>query len=259
MNKKISILIPAYNEGAIIYKSLQLVTEFMKTQPYDYEIIVSDDGSWDNTCVESKKASQVFGKIKVLPHQKNKGKGDALKNAFFDSNGEWIVFLDADLDIPPSQLSLFFHLMESNAPDIIIGCKRHPESIINYPLKRKILSWGYSSILKILFGLPVRDTQTGMKLFKRKVLEDIFPIILCKRFAYDIEILACAHKLGYTISEAPIIIHYDMGKWGRIGIRTTRQIMTDTCAIFYRMYILRWYQKKFESLHASLSLEKTNG
>ena len=244
MSTTISILMPAFNEGAFIYQSLHHLTQFMKTQSFDYEIIVSNDGSWDNTTSEAQRASKDFGRIRIIQNNQNQGKGFALKNAFFVSHGNMIVFLDADLDMPPSQLSLFFSTFSKDNPDIIIGSKRHPNSIIHYPLKRKIMSQGYSFLLRLMFGLPIQDTQTGMKLFKRKVLEEIFPVILCKRFAYDIEILACAHKYGYSIKELPIIIHHGQTKFGGIGLRTTRQVTQDTLAIFYRMYIRRWYKRK---------------
>lgn len=243
MNPNVSILVPAYNEGRIIYKSLSLLSDFIKTQNIPYEIIVSDDGSWDNTFSEAKRAAHHFEHILCIRHEENKGKGHALKNAFMVSKGSTVIFLDADLDMPPSQLALFFSTFNKEKSDIIIGCKRHPDSVIVYPLKRKIMSWGYSLFLRVLFGLPVRDTQTGMKLFKRKVLQEIFPRILCKRFAYDIEILACAYKYGYKIQELPIIIHYSKEKWSRLGLKTSFQITWDTMAIVYRMYIRKWYQQ----------------
>src|SRR3989338_6222631 len=244
MKDTLSILMPAFNEGDFIYQSLYQLTQFMKTQPFEYEIIVSNDGSWDNTASEAQRASKDFGRIRTVENITNQGKGFALKNAFFVSHGNIIVFLDADLDMPPSQLALFFSTFFKENPDIIIGSKRHPDSIIYYPLKRRIISQGYSFLLRLMFGLPIQDTQTGMKLFKRKVLEEIFPIILCKRFAYDIEILACAHTCGYGIKALPIIIHHGQTKFRGIGLRATRQVIQDTLAIFYRMYFRRWYQRQ---------------
>jgi hypothetical protein len=91
-----------------------------------------------------------------------------------------------------------------------------------------------------MFGLPVRDTQTGLKLFKREVLDKIFPEIVVKAFAFDLEILANAHRLGYKIAEAPV--HIDSKReFGRIGIKEIFETWVDTLAIFYRMYILRYY------------------
>ncbi|MBI4041340.1 MAG: glycosyltransferase [Deltaproteobacteria bacterium] len=240
----ISILMPAYNEGHVIYESIQRVVSFMNTSSYRYEIIISDDGSWDNTFSEAMRAKQEFGIVTTLRGQKNKGKGHALKHAFLASRGDIIVFLDADLDMPPAQLSLFFHSLEKDSPDIIIASKRHPNSIIQYPLERKILSLGYSFLMKLLFGLPVRDTQTGLKVFQRPVLEKIFPRVLCKKFAYDVEILALAHYFGYRIHELPVIITYDRYKWSRVGLETVFQIAKDTAAIFYRLKILKWYQRE---------------
>ena len=248
----VSILMPAYNEGGYIYQSVKLLSEFIETQPLEYEVIILDDGSWDNTAIEAQRACQDFKNIRYLSHKKNKGKGAALKSAFLISKGDIIIFLDADLDLPPSQLSLFFSTLNSGKSDVIIGCKRHPDSMVDYPLDRKIISVGYSLFLRLLFGLPLKDSQTGMKLFKREVLNKIFPIILCKRFAYDIEILACAHKYGFKIQEIPIIIRYNRNKWGHIGLKSIYLIALDTLAIAYRMYIRKWYQRRNSPITHSL-------
>jgi len=96
---------------------------------------------------------------------------------------------------------------EFEGADAVIGSKRHPESKIEYPVVRKIMSWGYQQIIKGMFGLNVRDTQVGMKIYRRKLLEDVLPRLLVKQFAFDIEILAVSYHLGYTkIYEAPVQI-----------------------------------------------------
>jgi hypothetical protein len=97
-------------------------------------------------------------------------------------------------------------------------------------------------MIRAMFGLPVRDTQTGIKLFKTEVLRRVFPRVLVKRFAFDIEVLANAHRLGYRIVEAPVTLHFQR-PFGRISLNDVYCIYKDTCAIYYRMYILRYYDK----------------
>jgi glycosyltransferase involved in cell wall biosynthesis len=154
--------------------------------------------------------------------------------------GDYVVFLDSDIDLHPAQLETFFDIMKLDNADVVIGSKRHPNSILNYPLQRKVMSNVYYFLIKIMFGLPVRDTQTGLKLFKYEVLKRIFPRIVVKAFAFDLEILANAYRLGYKIAEAPV--HIDSRReFGRIGIREILETWIDTLAIFYRMHILRYY------------------
>jgi len=138
---------------------------------------------------------------------------------------------------------LLAHFYWYNA-DIIIGSKRHPVSIVYYPFVRKIMSFGYQQLIRLLFGLNIRDSQVGMKLFRREVLEDVLPRLLVKKFAFDIEILAVANYLGYTrIYEAPIEINFT-------GVSTITSknfwriiwhTLVDTAAVFYRLRIKKYY------------------
>ena len=123
----------------------------------------------------------------------------------------------------------------------MIGSKRDPESKVDYPLTRRALSWCYQLMIKLLFNLNVRDTQAGLKLFKRDVLEDILPRVLVKRYAFDLELLVNANHRGYKIVEAPVEInfHFTSG----INILDIWHIFVDTMAIFYRLRILKYYDR----------------
>jgi len=106
------------------------------------------------------------------------------------------------------------------------------------------LSFIYSKVLLLLFGLPLRDTQTGLKLFRRKVLEDVFPVILSKAFAYDVEVLALAQSWGYKIVEAPVILNFRSEvRWGAISFYDYYRTANDTLAVFYRLKILKYYDR----------------
>ena len=154
-----------------------------------------------------------------------------------------VVFCDADLDLHPKQLDRFFKIMKEENADVVIGSKRHPESRVDYPWYRRTLSSVYFFMIKIMFGLPIRDTQTGLKLFKRDVLEKVFPVILVKRYAYDLEVLALAHHLGFKVTEAPVELNFQRAYWGRIGFKCMLDMCLDTLAVFYRLNIIRYYDK----------------
>ncbi len=242
LNAKVSVIIPAYNEGSIIKMSLEETVKTFEDFGCDYEIILMDDGSSDNTLAEALKVAERCPKVKVKRNLENFGKGRALKKAIRYVSGEYVVFLDADLDLHPGQLQTLFDILKLDDVDVVIGSKLHPNSIVEYPFSRRVISFIYYCIIKILFGLPVRDTQTGLKVFKAEVLRRVLPKILVKKFALDLEILANAHRLGYKIAEAPIVLRQQR-RYTRIGAQALWQTGLDTLAVFYRMHILKYYDK----------------
>jgi hypothetical protein len=135
--------------------------------------------------------------------------------------------------------------MEWYNADIIVGSKRHPASYINYSFQRKILSIGYYLFVKVLFGIKVKDTQAGIKIFKKNVLEKILPKLVEKKFAGDLEILVVADTLGFKrIFEAPIKLDYRVSPiTSAASLNSIVGIFVDTLAIFYRKNILHYYKK----------------
>jgi len=233
---------PAHNEGHHIFENIRETQLVFHESDCHYEIIVVNDGSSDNTGSEAKRAAIGFNNVKVIDRDRNSGKGNALRRGFYHATGDVIVLLDADLDLHPKQLHTLFSIMHCEQADVVVGSKRHPESKLNYPTRRKLISKIYYYILLIFFGLPLNDTQTGLKLYKNEVLRKVLRRVLCKRYAFDVELLANAHHLGYKIVEAPIVLEYRrLVKWGRIGFSDLWHTGMDTMAIWVRMYILRTY------------------
>jgi glycosyltransferase involved in cell wall biosynthesis len=241
---KISVVMPAYNEQFQISSAVHETRKVLEESDCDFEIIIVDDGSTDNTYIEASKMSSAFKEVQVIKCTSNGGKGNALRSGTNYACGDLIIFLDADLDLHPDQIHILYQYMKKCGSDVVIGSKRHPLSKLDYPLHRKIISNTYYILVKALFGLPVRDTQTGIKLFKQEVLEDVFPKVLARRYALDLELLAVAHHHGYKIAEAPIVL--DFQKSGRIRPKDVVQVLMDTMAIFYRLYISKHYDRSRE-------------
>ena len=242
---------PAYNEGGCIFENIRITGKILSEAGIAAEIIAVDDGSFDNTFSEIERASKVINGVRSVRNPYNMGKGMALRNGFEHSTGEIVVFLDADLDLHPSQIQTLLAVLEEGRSDIVVTSKHHPESKLDYPLSRKIASWIYYFFIKTLFNLPVRDTQTGLKIFRRKVLDDVFHRLLVKKFAYDIELLAVAVRFGYTIKEVPAILYFKRElTWGRIRLPDVMSLFIDTLAIFYRLRILHYYDMKRPPLPA---------
>ncbi len=237
---KLSIIMPAYHLGASIAANIKHVHNLF-SQHIPFEIIPVDDGSDDDTGNEIKRIAEELPDINPVILTDNSGKGAAMRAGFRASSGSYILLLDGDLDLPPSQVANFFEIMKQENVDTVIGSKRHPDSKLDYPWYRKLMSNIYYVLIKMLFGLPVHDTQTGIKLFKREVLEYVFPRMLVKRFAFDLEILAIANQQGFTVAEAPVTMEFH-STLGCASPRAIRNIMTDTLAIFYRLNILKYYQ-----------------
>lgn len=253
--KDLSIIIPAFNEEKIIYKNLEKTNEALKNilqkHGYTYEIIVVDDGSTDNTYKEALNASENIVNIKVVNYKKNGGKGKALKYGFKYCNARYVTFIDADLDLHPNQISHFIEYMEESNADVVIGSKRHPLSIINYPTSRKVLSGGYHLLTRLLFHLDLSDTQTGLKLFKYEVLKEILPRILCKKYAFDLELLVNVKTRGWKITEAPIELNWQRAN-NRLKLQDMWHLGLDTAAIFYRLKIKKHYQDRQYFYHFKL-------
>lgn len=246
MNTKLlSLIIPAYKQENTIVKDLENLSKVLSTLGCKYELVVVVDGFLDNTY---KKAKSLKNKnIKVVGYKKNAGKGFAIKYGVEEACGDVIGFIDAGMDIDPSEISIMLDIMEWNKADIVIGSKLHPDSKVNYPKIRTIFSWGYRTLTYVLFGFKIRDTQVGLKIFKKNVAKDIFPRIIVKRFAFDIEVLAVAQELGYTkIYESPVKLNFT-----GVSTITSKNFWTvifwmlwDTAAVFYRLKILHFYDDK---------------
>lgn len=244
VSRKVSVLMPAYNEVDTIVSNIEETCRVMRGSGRPFEVIVIDDGSSDRTWPELRKVARRNPQVRIKRHLENHGKGRALKFGCRFATGGLVAFLDADLELHPRQLLRFLDILERTGVDVVIGSKWHPDSSLNYPVMRGVISRIYYTVVKILFGLPVRDTQTGLKLFRAEVLRRIFPVVLVKKYAFDLEILVNVRRLGYRIVEAPVEVLFRRQAMGRIRLRDLFYTWVDTMAIFYRLHLLRYYDRK---------------
>jgi len=240
-DRLLSLVLPAYKQEKTIQKDITNLAKVLSTLPLKYELIVVVDGFVDKTYSKAKRKENK--NIKVLGYKENQGKGFAIKHGVEEAKGDIIGYIDAGMDLDPKEISIMLDIMDWNKADIVIGSKLHPDSKVNYPLSRKILSWGYRAIIRILFDLKVKDTQVGLKLFKRNVAKRVFRRIVVKAFAFDVEVLAVAQLYGYTrIYEAPVILKFKPGSINSTNFwKISFLTLWDTLAVFYRINILRFY------------------
>lgn len=241
---KLSLIMPAYNEGERIFENLQAAVAQVAPLAEQVEVIAVNDGSSDDTWQEICRAAQHDKRISPLNCTKNEGKGNALRLGTNKAEGDYIAFCDSDLDLEPAQLDRFIEIMQQEKADAVIGSKMHPDSHVDYPWIRRVYSYGYYFLLKILFRLNTKDTQTGLKLFKAQTIQPVMRQVLVKRYAFDIEVLALIHDHQGKIASAPIDLVFQRIGGGRINWRDIFGMIWDTLAVFYRLKILHYYDKR---------------
>ncbi|HEX2112408.1 MAG TPA: glycosyltransferase [Gaiellaceae bacterium] len=246
----LSVIVPVYNqEGSIVENVRTICRRVAEGVAEPFEVIVVSDGSIDRTeeCLLETRSDR----IRVIHYDRNLGKGYAVKIGSLAARGDWISFVDADLDLDPGSIPLFLDVARQEELDVAIGSKRHPDSIVEYPRSRRTASWLYQQLVRALFRLDVRDTQVGLKLYRREIADAVMPLLLVKRYAFDLELLAVARALGFDqIKELPIALRY---RFTGSGVRSIAVLhaLIDTAAIFYRARILRYYQRKRSVLGAN--------
>ncbi|MBE0425214.1 MAG: glycosyltransferase family 2 protein [Nitrospirae bacterium] len=201
----ISVIIPAYNESGRILTTLGRIDEYLRSCFKNYEIIVVNDGSFDNTGDIVLGAGEKITSVKYIGYQPNRGKGYALRQGVAHSTGDIVLISDADLSTPIEELEKLLNFYESGA-DVIIGSRALAESqiVVRQPWWREFMGKTFNRFVKNLLLKDFQDTQCGFKLFRGHVAREIFSHSCIDRFAYDVEILYIAGKAGYKIKEVPI-------------------------------------------------------
>jgi glycosyltransferase involved in cell wall biosynthesis len=246
----LTVVVPVYNGGEGILDNVGVIQRSVAAglPGEDVEVIVVSDGSIDDTAERLLSARSEAG-IRVIHYDRNLGKGYAVKTGALAAHGDWIALVDADLDLDPASLPHYIETARQEDLDFAIGSKRHPDSVVHYPRSRRIASWCYQQLNRILFRLDVKDTQVGLKVFSRRVVDDVMPLLLVKRFAFDLELLAVAKALGYgRIRELPVRLDYRF-TGSEVGSTAVMLALWDTAAIFYRLRILRTYARKRHFVH----------
>ncbi len=222
------MVLPAFNLAEQIVDSIEAVAASLPAA----EIVVVDDGSEDGTSTAVHDLRGGVHNVVLMQHEVNRGKGAALRTGAGVARGEIVVFLDADLDIPPAQLPGLLDEFASRRCDVLVGTKHHHMSGGRYPWKRRVLSRVFALVTKLLFRLPVAETQTGLKIFRAAVLADVLPRLQVERYAFDLELLVKAHRAGYEISSAPVDLRVGASS-APLRLATLWEMARDTARILW--------------------------
>ncbi len=200
-----TIVIPAYNEALRIGKTLDIMLSFLKDKEYSWELLVVDDGSKDATVeVVAEREKTYPGKVRLLVQSVNRGKGAAVRAGMLAAKGEYVLFADADNSTPIQELDRFHDIKDS--ADILIGSRYLKDSKveIKQPWYRIVISRTSNLLIQAFLVDGIRDTQCGFKMFHHQAAHDIFTRMKVDGFGFDMEALALAEVLGYSIKEVPV-------------------------------------------------------
>jgi glycosyltransferase involved in cell wall biosynthesis len=245
---ELSFVVPAYNEEESIETALGTLDEVVKDRRLPYEIVVVDDGSRDKTLSRAIKYASRNGHVKVLSYTQNEGKGYAVRTGFMQTKGDVVVFADSDMDIDLSTVSKYVDGLEHG--DIVMATKWHPDSRVDMPLIRRILSHGFNVLVRILTGANLKDTQVGLKVMKKSAFTNIFPRLCVKRYAFDVELLAVANLYGLRIVQLPTQLRIR----GAFRLKEIFKMFQDLLGIAYRLRVLHWYKRPLVSNDASYEI-----
>lgn len=229
---KISLVIPMYNESKIIADTAKTLSEYMADKFDDYEIIFSDDGSADGSGERVRELNLPC--VRVVGYPENKGKGSAVRCGVLASEGDFIMFTDADLAYGTKVIGEYFDAFsktagKEDAPQMFIGSRNlNKDGYEGYTFLRRVASKLYIKVLCAVGGFKLSDSQCGCKAFEREAAREIFSRCKVNGFAFDFEAILWATKLGYKIKEMPVkIINHRESKVNvlRDSVRMLRDLM----------------------------------
>jgi glycosyltransferase involved in cell wall biosynthesis/O-antigen/teichoic acid export membrane protein len=236
----LTLVVPFYNPGSRLGKHVGEIVDVLTRSDITFEVLAVSDGSTDHS--EDQLEEIISDRLTLVRLVDNQGKGAALRAGLSKGRGEYLGFIDGDGDIPAGLLINLIEIIRQDGPDIIFGSKRHPRSDVVYPPMRRLYSWGYQQLNRIFFHLPIRDTQTGVKVIRRDVLAAVLPRMVEKRFAFDLELFVVARQQGFrNFVEMPVSIGQRFSSTVSLG--SVRDLLQDTLAIFYRLRVLRFYER----------------
>jgi glycosyltransferase involved in cell wall biosynthesis len=228
-----SIVIPAYNESARIPATLQSIISCVRTQGWNAEVIVVDDGSTDNTAEVVREIAQSAPELRLIQNPGNHGKGYSVRNGILQALGEVVMFTDADLSSPIEEAERLFAAIAAGA-DIAIGSRWLESSRQTHrqPFYRQFFGRCFNGVTRAIMSLPFADTQCGFKAFTRHAAQTVFQLQSIERWGFDPEILFIAIKRGFRVVEVPVSWAHDA--------RTRMSYLRDGMTMLEELVRVRW-------------------
>lgn len=204
---KFSLVIPMYNESSIIDDAVKTFSEYMARTFEDWELIFVDDGSADGCGDVVTAAHEKDARVRLCRYTPNRGKGYAVRTGVLAAEGDYILFTDCDNAYGTDAVGNLAKTLESCGADIVVGSRNlSKDGYEGYTFIRKLASKTYIKVISLAAGFKLSDSQCGIKGFRRDIAKKIFSNCEVDRFAFDLEVIMIATKLGAKIGEMPVKI-----------------------------------------------------
>jgi glycosyltransferase involved in cell wall biosynthesis len=228
----LSIVIPAYNEELRLPKSLERIRAYLEAKGISSEVIVVDDGSRDGTVQFVESQTAAWPALRVVKNPGNRGKGYSVRHGMMEAHGKIVLFTDADLSAPIEEADKLLAALATH--DVAIGSRAMDRSLIavHQPWTREFAGIMFNTIVRVVLGLNIEDTQCGFKAFRREKSQVIFEQQRIERFGFDPELLFLAKRNGLTIAEIPV-------RWANAE-GTTVSMWDGIRAMFFEVAKVRW-------------------
>jgi glycosyltransferase involved in cell wall biosynthesis len=228
----LSIIIPAFNEERRLPQTLSRVRAFLKSRPGTSEVIVVDDGSTDGTAQLVQKMSGTWPELHLLKNPGNRGKGYSVRHGMLESQGEIVLFTDADLSAPIEEADKLFAALKTH--DAAIGSRDIDRSLIevHQSRSREVAGMMFNLAVRLILALPFQDTQCGFKAFTSNRAHVLFEQQRIERFGFDPELLFLAKRHGLTVAEVPVRWAHDEG--------TRVHALRDGMRMVFDVFRIRW-------------------
>ncbi|MDP3940902.1 MAG: glycosyltransferase [bacterium] len=207
-NPSVSVIVPFLNEPNIL-RTYQKIKSELQSYPNRFQIVFVSDGSKPSAITVLKKAIKKDKQTMLVEYRPNRGRGYAVKQGFKNANGEYLLYIDSDLDIHERHIKKILAALKKF--DVAIGSKVHPKSHVNTRFTRKIASPLLNAIVRVGLGTNVHDHHVGLKGFRKEVIKTILPSITQSRWMFDAEIIKLARDNNFTIGEVPVSMTYGTG------------------------------------------------
>lgn len=229
---RLSLVFPAYNESRRLPPTLETVKAWIRTQPYEIEVVIVDDGSSDGTADIARRSLEGF-RHNVIVHPRNRGKGAGLRTGMIAAEGEFVLFSDADLSTPIDEAPRFLEVHDTGVP-VVIGTRKNGQAQVTVrqnPLRERmgrVFTW----LSNVMLCPGVTDFTCGFKSFRRDASQAIFSRVFEDGWAYDSEVLFLSRKLGFDVREVPV-------RWAN-DPSTRVRLVRDAIGSFAGLLRIRW-------------------
>lgn len=203
----LSIVIPAYNEEKRLADALEKIWSYLQEKNLDSEIIVVDDGSTDKTADIAKRFEKMHEGCFLIRNDENRGKGFSFRRGFLNSSGNFVLLTDADLSTPIEEYEHLMGISRRGDYDVVFGSRALDESRIEIKqtFLRRLMGKIFNAGVRLLTGLPFKDTQCGFKLLAKERAKPVIELMRVDRFSFDVELIFLAWKLGLRVKEVPVV------------------------------------------------------